>query len=238
MNACTCLWLGLRVPRYKANSSKIISIRNPLPNVQSEPSILAQSERQAEHILFLFFTVHPSPQSAGTLTYLSPENHSRNFSRNDRKKFSCFPTSHSQSLLQLIPRLQLSWKLMCCKNPTSRNIHPHLWVLQRILFSPASPGGGTVIWGTAQEVVGPFPFHGMTFSGEGQDPNVRGPRPPGGWEVRGAGNFCHGCLKLCTSQDLLHRLVTRRCSPLTQRCPAPWMCLYGTTHFLFLLPTP
>lgn len=236
-HALACGW-GPRVPSYEVKSSEIISIRNPLPSTQSEPSVLAKSERQAEQILSPVFTVHPSPQSAGTLTYLSPENHSRNFSRNGREKCPCFPVSHPQSLLQLIPRLQLSWKLMCCKNPTSRETHPHLRVLQRVLFSPASPGGGAVIWGAAQEVVAPFPFQGMTFSGKGQDPNGRGPRPPGAWEVRGAGDFCRGCLKLCTSQALLHGLVTRHCSPLTERWLASRTCLYGTTPFLFLLPTP
>lgn len=31
---------------------------------------------------------------------------------------------------------------------------------------------------------GSLPLSWQTFSGEGQDPNVRGPWPPGGWEVR------------------------------------------------------
>lgn len=83
---------------------------------------------------------------------------------------------------------------------------------------------------------GSLPLSWQTFSGEGQDPNVRGPWPPGGWEVRGAGGFCRGCLKLRTSEDLLHVLVTWPCSPLTRRCHALRTCLYGTSPFLFLFP--
>lgn len=132
-------------------------------------------------------------------------------------------------------RWKLAWSsvLMCHRSPTSRKPIPRsLSPAESSLFS-SKPWGRAVIWGASQEWLTSPPFHGSLSLVRGKTLTWGEPRPPGAWEVRGAGDFHRRCLKLWTSEDLLSLPVTRHCSPLTKRCLAPRTCLYETIPFLF-----